>query len=1249
MRSNMKRLPILLLLAVFALPAFAHPRPLVLTTDQDPEAWADRSCTVPTPPGTPILVLYSTANTQQVCSCQSLLWTCEDMDGAGGGGEANTASNLGGGLANFDSKLAVDLRFNSFTASDFNLVANLLSIDNATWAQDSELHSQTHAIDGADHTAAGLTIGHHLRATSPTAFAFGAVLDGDLPASIARDSELPVGANPTATIGLSAVNGVAATFLRSDGASALSQAIVPTWTGAHAFNANVTFNPDADANDNCIFRAGSTRCDTDDDGAVDYIEAWDYQEDGDLDEEDIHQAMAGITDTEGGVVQLSCNTFALDAAADGGNNTCGGSSQTHICIPKSGITLRGCGPGLTRIIQSSGTAPTGNEVIQMNDGTTSTQSTARFSDIHVRDLTIGSTHTCGSGTGAGKALRFIDCDNCSAQNVEVINLNQSAVDFTRCTNSFGTDLIGSKLGGYDDDGTGGACVTTVKQPCFYMYTSDGFFADNNRFENLSCDGFGGFGLNIRSDGTITRNAPFGDDDHNFNATNVYIAQVFGTTQTMRPTTISVFSRRSDSTATGDLRLSVQTTTGVPSEPSGTTVTGYEEARYTVVGVTDLEFGGKIITFEHDLSGGYPAALTASTDYALIVRYTNAAVDTNQIHLEGDTGAVTDTYTGGDVWISATGGAAAWTQQSNQDLNFQVDNGLHRNLRISGVNVRDGTGNAYDNAIALNVFPAVRNTRVSDFNAIDAGSVSLGDTGLYYGFDFVDWIIDNRSRTYTAGGSALKFPDSDNRSTRLLNGQILGSLTAAAPAIEIKAWARNTTVESIVVNDCNDEAINAAAGLRNFTIRGVRLNGGTNFLVNNSGTDTDGVDHRIENLAIEESLISNTTGDAVVLTAAGVIGLTVRDNEFLDCGQDCLDLDWASTIASERVRILDNRFRGWGLAGTNRYGIRVDGDTDHVQIIGNTFDEAAGNANAAVLLGFRTADGGGNFVTISHNQAMGTFAESAFFVLAEDTTEVLAVGNYPQPTAGFGDGKLYVDRDGDIRWGPGSTDTDLTVTRGSGSTLSITASSDTQCLDIDGGVLYEDSDCDSVQDAGEEDIGQANTNADTICTSSTEYLDGTGACDTRHAGSDWEADLEEEAHCSEHDGARMTCSAEALVPDAELYTDSKSLYAESIAITDEFTFRVFPVAATLTRIECEAYTGTSFTIKVCKGEDRGDDTCTTNMLDATETTTLLCDATGGSDTTINSAGLTARQEVTVVITAQTGSPDGEVYLEATLDD
>lgn len=43
-------------------------------------------------------------------------------------------------------------------------------------------------------------------------------------------------ANPTGTIGLTAVNGSASSAIRSDGAPALSQAIIPTWTGLHTFS-----------------------------------------------------------------------------------------------------------------------------------------------------------------------------------------------------------------------------------------------------------------------------------------------------------------------------------------------------------------------------------------------------------------------------------------------------------------------------------------------------------------------------------------------------------------------------------------------------------------------------------------------------------------------------------------------------------------------------------------------------------------------------------------------------------------------------------------------------------------------------------------------------------------------------------------------------------------------------------------------------------------------------------------------------
>jgi hypothetical protein len=52
----------------------------------------------------------------------------------------------------------------------------------------------------------------------------------------------PVGANPTASLGLAAINGSATTFMRSDGAPALSQSIVPTWTGTHTFSTGVVLN-----------------------------------------------------------------------------------------------------------------------------------------------------------------------------------------------------------------------------------------------------------------------------------------------------------------------------------------------------------------------------------------------------------------------------------------------------------------------------------------------------------------------------------------------------------------------------------------------------------------------------------------------------------------------------------------------------------------------------------------------------------------------------------------------------------------------------------------------------------------------------------------------------------------------------------------------------------------------------------------------------------------------------------------------
>ena len=53
-------------------------------------------------------------------------------------------------------------------------------------------------------------------------------------------------ANPSASIGLTAVNGSATSIMRSDAAPALSQAIVPTWTGLHTFSITSTITGGSD-------------------------------------------------------------------------------------------------------------------------------------------------------------------------------------------------------------------------------------------------------------------------------------------------------------------------------------------------------------------------------------------------------------------------------------------------------------------------------------------------------------------------------------------------------------------------------------------------------------------------------------------------------------------------------------------------------------------------------------------------------------------------------------------------------------------------------------------------------------------------------------------------------------------------------------------------------------------------------------------------------------------------------------------
>lgn len=56
------------------------------------------------------------------------------------------------------------------------------------------------------------------------------------------DQVIPAAANPTAKVGLTAVNGSAGTWMRSDAAPPIDVAIIPTWTGAHTWSAAATFS-----------------------------------------------------------------------------------------------------------------------------------------------------------------------------------------------------------------------------------------------------------------------------------------------------------------------------------------------------------------------------------------------------------------------------------------------------------------------------------------------------------------------------------------------------------------------------------------------------------------------------------------------------------------------------------------------------------------------------------------------------------------------------------------------------------------------------------------------------------------------------------------------------------------------------------------------------------------------------------------------------------------------------------------------
>ncbi len=159
-------------------------------------------------------------------------------------------------------------------------------------------------------------------------------------------------ANPTGTVGLSAVNGSATTAMRSDGAPALSQAITPTWTGIHAFT-NATYS--------ALFTGGPVGIGTTTPGVNTNVNR-SYL---------TIQAPAGAVTGNGGVVQLGAS---VGGSANNGNiewfdigNTLSVSLRNaFITSGSSGVTANNLGSFMAFAAKADGVSGSGTEAMRVN-------------------------------------------------------------------------------------------------------------------------------------------------------------------------------------------------------------------------------------------------------------------------------------------------------------------------------------------------------------------------------------------------------------------------------------------------------------------------------------------------------------------------------------------------------------------------------------------------------------------------------------------------------------------------------------------------------------------------------------------------------------------------------------------------------------------------------------------------------------------------------------------------------------------
>ena len=132
-------------------------------------------------------------------------------DGGAGGGEANTYSSSGGGLAIIGTKTGVDLPFSSLAAADFDLAASVVTIDDTKWATDAQAAALVPVAQGGTGITSGTSGGIPTFTGSTTIASSGALTAGGIvlgggagavPTSlgVATNGQIPIGDGTTAPV-----------------------------------------------------------------------------------------------------------------------------------------------------------------------------------------------------------------------------------------------------------------------------------------------------------------------------------------------------------------------------------------------------------------------------------------------------------------------------------------------------------------------------------------------------------------------------------------------------------------------------------------------------------------------------------------------------------------------------------------------------------------------------------------------------------------------------------------------------------------------------------------------------------------------------------------------------------------------------------------------------------------------------------------------------------------------------------------